>query len=86
MAISIQLPNSIEQQLRDSLLNLDEVAKEALLVEAMRRSQLSIGQFADLLGMSIDQADGYLKERGVMIEQSQDEYQRDLDRLRKLVL
>ena len=41
------------------------MAKLGLAVEAYRNMKLSLGQFADLLGVSQYEADGILKDRNV---------------------
>jgi len=68
MAITIDLPASVEAELRARFDNLDAVAKVGLAVEAYRTSMLSLGQFADLLGISQHEADALLKERGIMLD------------------
>ena len=64
MTISFQLPAEIEKSLRRELVDLDQVAKQALAVEAFRSGKLSLGQFAEILGLSSYEADGFLKQRG----------------------
>lgn len=85
MSISFELPVSIEDQLRRELGDLDKVAKEALLVEAIRADKLTLGQFAQLLGMSQYEADGLLKSKGVLLDLPDDEYQAELDAARRLL-
>lgn len=65
MAISIQLPPSLEELLRSQFGDLDQVAMEALAIEAYRTEKLSIGQVAELLGLTVYEAEGFLKEHGV---------------------
>lgn len=84
MAITIELPPSVEAQLRAGLENLDAVAKLGLAIEAYRSANLSLGQFAELLGVSQYEADGLLKERGVLLDVSLGELAEEriaLDRL-----
>ena len=70
MAITIDLSPGVEAQLRASMEDIDAVAKLGLAIEAYRSAKLSLGQFAELLGISQYEADGVLKERGVMLEMS----------------
>jgi predicted HTH domain antitoxin len=70
MAITIDLSPGVEAQLRASMEDIDAVAKLGLAIEAYRSGKLSLGQFAELLGISQYEADGVLKERGVMLEMS----------------
>ena len=65
MAITIDLPSAIEQELRASVGNLDAVAKEAALVEFYRQGVLSHGQFAKCLGLSRTEADAILAQHHV---------------------
>jgi predicted HTH domain antitoxin len=85
MAISIELPPNVEARLRAELADLDEVAKLGLAVEAYRGDKLSLGQFAELLGISQYEADGILKERGVTLSLSEAELSAERDALQRLI-
>ena len=85
MAISIELPPNVEARLRAELADLDEVAKLGLAVEAYRSTKLSLGQFAELLGISQYEADGILKERGVTLSLSEAELTAERDALQRLI-
>jgi hypothetical protein len=64
--IPVDLPKPVEDGLRkvfDSRLN--DAILEGLVVEGFRTAQLSIGQVARMLNMSIDQANGFMKARRV---------------------
>ena len=61
MAISIQLPSDIEQYLREEVANLDQAAKEALLVDFYRQERLSHQQLSRALGLSRFETDAVLK-------------------------
>ena len=65
MAISISLPQPLEDSLRAQIVNFDATAKEAALVELYRLGNLSHGQFAEGLGVSRDEANGVLKRHHV---------------------
>lgn len=65
MSISFQLPDDIERALRRELGDLDQVAKEAAMVELFRQGKLSQGKFAECLGISRYEADGVLKRHHV---------------------
>jgi hypothetical protein len=65
MTISFELPESIEQYLRDLVGDLDAVAKEAALVELYRQSKLTHHQLATALGLERFETDGLLKRHGV---------------------
>lgn len=65
MSITFELPTEIERQLRGELYNLDQVAKEAALVELYRQGKLSHHKLATALGLGRLELDGLLKEHGV---------------------
>ena len=68
MAVTIDLSPADEARMRAEIVDLDAAAKLGLAVEAYRAGALSLGQFAELLGVSQYEADGLLKERGVMLD------------------
>jgi predicted HTH domain antitoxin len=65
MAISFELPTGIERQLREQLADLDQIAKEAALVELYRQGQLSHGKLAECLGISRYETDAVLNRHHV---------------------
>jgi len=65
MAVTIALPEPIEQQLRRAWGNLDRKALEVLAIEGYRAEALSAGQVAELLGLSVIETEAFLKERGI---------------------
>ena len=65
MAVSFQLPSIIEEQLRRELVDLDQVAKEAALVELYRQEKLTHHQLATALGLDRFETEALLKRRGV---------------------
>jgi len=83
--ILIDLPKPIEDQFRSALGDrVDEVAREALILAGYGCAGLSIGQVAKLLNCSINDAYGFLKEHGVSVNYSVDDYEEDLVSLRRL--
>ena len=85
MAISIELPAGVEAHLRAEMSDVDAVAKVGFAIEAYRSGRLSLGQFAELLGVGQYEADGILKERGIALCQSEDELSAERDTLRRLI-
>lgn len=81
MSITITLPHDVEARLRAEFANLDDVAKLGLAVEAYRNMKLSLGQFAELLGVSQYEADGILKDRQVVLPLSEAELATERDAL-----
>lgn len=65
MSISFSLPENVEQHLRERLGDLDQVAKEAALVELYRQEALTHHQLATALGLGRFETDGLLKRHGV---------------------
>lgn len=68
MSFTISLPNSIERKLQSGWGDkLEQKATEALSVESYRAGLLSLGEIAEMLGVSINNADGFLKRRGLFV-------------------
>ncbi len=65
MSVRFQLPDDIEQQLRHDLTNLDQVAKEAALVELYRQAKITHHQLATALGIERFETEGLLKRHNV---------------------
>jgi len=65
MAITFELPTSIEQQLRGERFDFDAVAKEAALVELYRQAKLTHHQLATALGLDRFAAGELLKRHQV---------------------
>jgi predicted HTH domain antitoxin len=86
MHVNLNIPKPIEEALRRELGdNLEPATREALAVEAYRRGKLSLGEFAEMLNVTTDEADGLLKERGVYLDVTLPEIRDDVASLRGLV-
>ncbi|MBI4581503.1 MAG: UPF0175 family protein [Planctomycetes bacterium] len=85
MPVTFDLPADLETHLRQQYPDLDRDAKEAFTVEAYRAGRLSIGQVSDVLGISVYEAEGFLKNRGAVREVCGAEIQEDLASLRDLL-
>ena len=84
--VSFQLPDDVEQQLRQELGDLDAAAKEATLVELYRQGQLSHGKLAEGLGISRYETDGVLKRHNVTEDLlSREDLNRQVSDLRELL-
>lgn len=81
MSLSIDLPHDIEATLRQQLGNLDELAKEACLVELYRQGKLTHHQLANALGLDRYSADSVLKRHGVASEISSAVLERQIETL-----
>lgn len=67
MQITLELPGEIAQQLSQGQ-DLSRSALEALVAESCREHRLSDHQAAQILGLSRDQLDAFLKARGVFYD------------------
>lgn len=86
MALTIQLPPEIEQALRRELGDLDQAAKEALLVELYRQDRLTQFELSQALGLDRFEIDALLKKHNVTEDlPTVDELAEDLKRLTQLV-
>jgi hypothetical protein len=81
MAVTFQLPTEIEATLRRQLANLDQAAKEALLVEMYRQHKLTHHQLAKALGLSRTETDGLLKRHEVFLEMTAQDVAREAESL-----
>jgi predicted HTH domain antitoxin len=84
--LTIDLPNRIHRHLQIELGdNLERKAQEALAVEGYRSGILSLGEIAEMLNLSINDADGFLKEKGIESLITRDDVKNDTDALLKLI-
>ncbi len=81
----IAIDSETEAKLREALgTDFDRTAKEGLIAEAYRKSKLSIGQAAHLLGLSINDAYGFMKEREIPVNYTLSDFESDCRSLREL--
>jgi predicted HTH domain antitoxin len=80
---SSHIPKGIEEQLEAAFgRELARAACEALAIEGYRTERLSLGQVAELLGVSTTEADQFLKERPVPLLYTVDDFERDRNALK----
>ncbi len=66
MAITIHIPEQIEEALRAEWGDLDQAAKESLIIESYRAGKISLGQVAHALGLETRiEAQSWLANRRV---------------------
>ena len=65
MAITIDLPDVLERQLRMEFADLDQIAKEAALVELYRRHSITRHELATVLNLDRLSTDAMLKKHHV---------------------
>ena len=84
MAVTFELPGEIEKSLREELGDLNQAAKEALLVELYRQERLTDRQLSTALGLSRFQTQALLKRYEVFYDMTARDVARESDGLRKL--
>lgn len=66
MEVMLNIPDAVAAQLQLSGGDLARLALEVIAIERYRAAEeLSLGQVAEMLGLTTYKADGFLKERGV---------------------
>lgn len=83
--ITIGLPEELTEALASSGGDLSRAALEALATEAYRERKISHAQLRQLLGFDTPmEVDSFLKDRGVELEYTYEDLQRDLETLDRL--
>ena len=77
MPVHIDIPEEIRRHLQAEWGDLSQAAKEALALESYRAEKLSLGQVAEMLGLSVYDAEGFLKRRGVQSRYSLEDLEQD---------
>ena len=86
MKVTIDIPDDMQQLLQDQLgQNLAAAAKEAVAVAWYQAEKLSIGQVAELLGISVYEAQGLMKQRQVVAPYSAEDFEHDRETLNRLL-
>ncbi|MGH7138765.1 MAG: UPF0175 family protein, partial [Pirellulales bacterium] len=87
MKLTIDIPDNVQQSLQEKFgSDVAQAAKEAMAIAWYQSEKLSIGQVAELLAISVYEAEGLMKAHGVDALYSLGDYERDrqtLDRLLK---
>jgi predicted HTH domain antitoxin len=84
MTISFDLPTDVEQQLRMTLGNLGQAAKEALLIKAYTQGRISVGRIAESLDMGVLQVQQWLFDNGIPLNYTVGDLKADQETLAKL--
>ena len=86
MAITFQLPETVEQHLREEFPDIDQTAKEAALVELYRQDKISHFELGQALGLSRCGTDELLRRHHVTEDLlTSEEHEAQLAGLRKLL-
>jgi predicted HTH domain antitoxin len=86
MKLTIDIPDTVRHALERQLgQNLTQAAKEAMATAWYQAEKLSIGQAAELLGISVYEAEGFMKERHIEAPYSLEDYERDRETIERLL-
>jgi Uncharacterised protein family (UPF0175) len=82
MTISFELPQDIEQQVSTFGADLNDIAREAFLVELYREKRITQHQLGQALGLDDYETDGVLKRYGVGYDLTLQEFEEQRTYLR----
>lgn len=85
MQVRLTIPDEVAAELEPEGADLGRRALEALAIEGYRAEALSLGQVAEMLGLSINEADAFLKARGVDLLIPLEDFARDRAALEELL-
>ena len=87
MKITVEIPDAMESSLREQFgQDVSAALKVELAIALYQAERISIGQFAELLQISIYDAETLLKHRGVESTYSFDDFEHDRSVLKQLQL
>ena len=78
MSVTINLPENIEQQLKEQWGDLPRRTLEALALEGYRSGALSAGQVAEVLQLSAWETESFLHEHGAGLDYTAEDLERDV--------
>jgi|tagenome__1003787_1003787.scaffolds.fasta_scaffold19010828_2 predicted HTH domain antitoxin len=85
MAVTLDIPQKLADHIEAAWgESVSRAAAEALAAEGYRRRLLSLGQVAELLNTSINDAGGFLKDRGIPLNYDVADFESDMAVLRGL--
>ena len=85
MILSVELPDSVAQQMHLDGKEGSRRALERLALEGYRAGELSRGQVSELLNLSVWETEALLKEHGCGLGMNVDKYERDSRQLREFL-
>jgi predicted HTH domain antitoxin len=85
MTLVIDIPPETEKLLQAEWGDLNQAAREALLIESYRRGKLSLGQCSEIFDKSIVETEAFFRSRGVDLPMSVEDLQQDCAILENLV-
>lgn len=81
--ITIEVPAPLTEELGEAA--MPRWALEALVLEGVREDILSVGEAGQILGLGYFQAEAFLKEKGVPVLMSDEDFERDQSDLRTIM-
>jgi len=86
MTLTINIPSALQESLqREFGQNISQAAKETLAIAWYQEEKLSIAQMAEMLELSIYEAEGLLKSRSIPATYSMAELAQDQATLKRLL-
>ncbi len=86
MKLTIEIPDTIEQTLIDQLgHDLEKAARESLTIAWYQSEKISIGQVAEMLGLSVYEAECLMKAHHVDSPYSLEDYEKGRATLNRLL-
>ena len=77
MSVTFEISKTTEAALRAEWGDLEQAAKESLLIESYRQGKISVGFLAEALGVGVLEADRWLAKRGVSLNYSREDWRRE---------
>jgi len=78
MDVAFSMPDRLAERLRNQWGDLSERALQAIVAEAYREEVLTLGEVREILGHSTRlETDRFLKERGILLEMTEEELEED---------
>lgn len=85
IAVTIQMPEQIAANLTADGEDLSRRVLEAVAIEGYRNEKLSVGQVADMLGISVLEAENFLHQRGIELLYTIEDFEQDRENLRRVL-
>ena len=85
MVVQIDISAEAEKLLKAEWGDLNQAAREALAIESYRQGKLSVGQCAEVLGLSLVETEAFLRSRGVDLGLTLQDFQRDQESLKRIL-
>jgi predicted HTH domain antitoxin len=85
MVVSIELPDAIAKQLHLDGAQGNRRGLEVLVLDGYRSGELSRGQVSEILGLSLWETEALLKEHGIGLGMTFDEFEQSTERARKFL-